>query len=67
MQNISFKLLNWPIWNFTFILELFIDHLKVSDEFEISDLNLALQGQICYESLDVCVIPCEYDNFWTIL
>ena len=41
---------------------MFIDHPKVSGEFETS-LNLDLQGQISHESLNVCVIPCEYDNF----
>ena len=61
MQNISFRLLNRPIWNFIFTLELFIDNLKVSNEFETSDLDF--QGQICYESFDVCVITCECDNF----
>ena len=28
---------------------MFIDHLKVSDEFETSDHDLDLQGQICHE------------------
>ena len=32
--------------NFTFKLEPCIDHIKVSDEFEIGDLDLDLQGQI---------------------
>ena len=45
----------------TFSHKLFIDHLKVLDKFEASDLDH--QGQICHESLNVCVIPCECDNF----
>ena len=65
--SISFKLLNWSIWNITFTLvQLFIDHPKVSDKFGTSDLGLDLQGQICHESLNVCVIPCECDNFWPV-
>ena len=47
------------------MLELFKDHLKVSDEFEIGDLDL--QGQICHESSDVCGRPCECGNFYTCL
>ena len=43
-----FKLSNGPLWNFTFTVEVFIDHIKVSDEFETSDLDI--QGQICHES-----------------
>ena len=31
--------------------------------FETSDLDLDYQGQICHESLNVCAIPCECDNF----
>ena len=62
--NICFKLLNCPIWNLTFTLELVIDYLKVSGEFETSDLDLDLQGQIIWgESLNVCVIPCKCNNF----
>ena len=48
--------------SFTFTPEGFIDHLKVSDEFETSDLELDLQGQICHENLNVCATPCECDN-----
>ena len=45
-QNICFKLLNF-------------DHLKISDEFEASDLDC----QICHKGSNVFVIPCECDNF----
>ena len=51
------------ICNFTFTHKLFIDHLKVLDKFETSDFDLDLQVQICHESLNVCVISCEHDNF----
>ena len=40
-----------------------IDHLNVSGEFESSDPDLDLQGQICHESSNICVIPCECHNF----
>ena len=40
--------------------KLFIDHLKVLDKFETSDLDLDLQGQIYLESLNVFVICCEF-------
>ena len=45
------------------MLELFIYHLtlKVLDEFETGDLDLP--GQICYESSDVCVIPCKCEGW----
>ena len=34
----------------------------VSGEFETSDLDLDLQGQIYHESLlKVCAIPCEFE------
>ena len=33
----------WGILNFTFKLEAFIDHIKVSDTFETGDLDLDLQ------------------------
>ena len=46
-QNISFEPLNWPFCNFAFTHKLFIDHLKVLDKVETSDLDLDLQGQIC--------------------
>ena len=46
---------------FTFELSLFIDHVKVLDEFETGDLDL--QCQIFHESLNVCLIPCEHFNF----
>ena len=46
--------------NFTFSLKLFIDHLEVFDEFKTDDIDLDLQGQ---ESSNVCLIPCECDNF----
>ena len=49
------------------ISRMFIDHLKVSGEFETSDLDLDLQGQIYHESLNVCVIICECDNFEPLL
>ena len=40
-----------------------MDKLETSDV----DLDLDLQGQICHENLKVFVIPCECDNFLTIL
>ena len=46
LQNICFKLLNCPIWNFAITLKLFIDHLNISDVFENCDLDLDLQCQI---------------------
>ena len=42
---------------------MFIDHRKVLGKFETSYLDLDLPGQICHESLNVCVIPCECDYF----
>ena len=38
--GISFKVSKLTLWNFNITLELFIDHLKVPDEFETSDLDL---------------------------
>ena len=61
-----FKLLNGPIWNFAFTLKLFNDHLNVSDVFKNGDLDLDLQDQIYLETLKICVIPCECNNFLTI-
>ena len=52
--------------NLTFTLELFIDQLKVSDEFDL-DLDLDHQDQICHDNSNVCVLPCEYDSFSTIM
>ena len=43
------------IWNFIFTLELFIE---VLNEFETGDLDI--QDQICHETSNVCVIPCEF-------
>ena len=31
------------MWNFTFTFEVFIGHLKVSDEFETSDLDFKVK------------------------
>ena len=45
--------------NFTFTL--------VLDQFAPGEFDLDLQGQICHESLNICVIPCECGNFWTII
>ena len=42
-------------------------HLKVWERFETSDIDLDHQSQICHESLNVCVIPCECDYFRTTL
>ena len=53
--------LNCAAWNCTFTYQLFIDQLKVSGEFEPGDLDL--QGQFCHEISNVCVNPCECDNF----
>ena len=60
MVKLAFKLAKY-LTHFTFTLEMFIEHLKVSDKFETSDLDL--DGQICHNSLNICVIPCECDTF----
>ena len=44
-----YKFLNRPVWNFTFTLELFIDHLKFFTILKISDIDLDLQSQIAFE------------------
>ena len=48
--------------NFTFTLDLFIDPLNVSDEFETVDLDLHSQNQTFLEIFNVCVDPCDCDN-----
>ena len=50
----------WSVWSFTLTLKLSTDYLKVSYEFETGDLDI--QGKICAESSNVCVIHCENDN-----
>ena len=59
LQNV-FKL---TCLEFYLTLELFIDHLKVSDKFESDDHDLDLQDQICDEAPMFFEIPCECDNF----
>ena len=49
LAKYKLKLSKFTLWNFTIKLELFIDHLKVPDEFESIDLDFDLQ--ICHESL----------------
>ena len=62
MQNVCFKILNRPVWNFYLTHKLLIDHLKVVAEFTTGDLDLDIQDQNCHESSTACVIPSESDN-----
>ena len=40
----------WTIWNFTLQLQLFIDHLYVSDVLKTGEHDHDFQGQICLET-----------------
>ena len=44
------------VLNFIFKLEPYIDHIKVSDEFETGDLDLDLQGQVAFETSKILAL-----------
>ena len=63
-RNVCFKLTHFYLYSWT-VYWAFTCFRRVGDE--SGDHDLDLQGQICHESSNVCVIPCERGNLWIIL